>query len=49
MRKAGFTIIAGLIIFQTGAMAQIYVKNPGNVGIGTNAPDDKLHVMGNFD
>lgn len=48
MKNAGFTIIAGLLLFQTAAKAQIYVKNPGNVGIGTNAPADKLHVMGNL-
>jgi hypothetical protein len=43
-----FTIIAGVLLFQTAAMAQIYVKNPGNVGIGTATPADKLHVMGNL-
>lgn len=48
MRKARFIIVAGLFLFQTGAMAQIYVKNPGNVGIGTNTPADKLHVVGNL-
>jgi len=48
MKKAKCTLIAGLFLFQTGAMAQVYVKNTGNVGIGTNSPDDKLHVNGNL-
>jgi hypothetical protein len=44
MLKARFSIIAGLLFFQTGAMAQIYVKNPGNVGVGVSTPNAKLQV-----
>jgi hypothetical protein len=46
MFKAGLTIIIGALVFQTGALAQIYVKNPGNVGIGVANPDFKLQVSG---
>lgn len=36
------------ILFSTdsGASAQVYLKNGGNVGIGTTAPDQKLSVNG---
>ncbi len=34
MIKAGITTMIGSIVFQTGALAQLHVKNPGNVGIG---------------
>ena len=46
MFKAGLTTIIGALIFQTGALAQIYVKNPGNVGIGISTPSSLLHVNG---
>jgi hypothetical protein len=46
MFKAGLTTIIGALVFQTGALAQIYVKNPGNVGIGVTNPDFKLQVNG---
>jgi hypothetical protein len=46
MFKAGLTTIIGALVFQTGALAQIYVKNPGNVGIGVTNPDFKLQVSG---
>ena len=41
MIKPKLTLIAGVIMFQTGAMAQIYVKNPGNVGVGVSQPTAK--------
>jgi hypothetical protein len=46
MFKAGLTTIIGALVFQTGALAQIYVKNPGDVGIGITTPATKLHVNG---
>lgn len=46
MLKTGLTAIIGVIIFHTGAMAQLVVKNPGNVGIGTSTPATKLDVNG---
>jgi len=38
----------GNILFSTnsGASAQMYLKNGGNVGIGTTSPTAKLHVAG---
>jgi hypothetical protein len=45
MKKTKFTIIAGFLLFQTGAMAQIYVKNTGNVGVGVSTPTAKLQVV----
>jgi hypothetical protein len=46
MFKAGLTAIIGTLVFQTGALAQLYVKAPGNVGIGIATPDFKLQVNG---
>jgi hypothetical protein len=46
MFKAGLTTIIGALVFQTVALSQIYVKNPGNVGIGVSNPDFKLQVSG---
>jgi hypothetical protein len=46
MFKASLTTIIVALVLQSGAMAQIYVKNPGNVGIGFSAPAIKLHVNG---
>jgi hypothetical protein len=48
MFKAGLTTIIGALVFQTGALAQIYVKNPGDVGIGISTPSTKLHVNGDI-
>lgn len=45
LKNVAITII-GTLVLQTGLMAQIYVKNPGNVGIGTSTPGEKLHVIG---
>ena len=44
MLKTGLTAIMGVIILQTGAMAQVYVKNTGNVGIGVTNPTAKLEL-----
>lgn len=44
MFKAGFASIISAIILQTGAMAQVYVKNTGNVGIGVQNPSAKLEL-----
>jgi hypothetical protein len=44
MFKAGLASVIGAFIFQTGAMAQIYVKNTGNVGIGVTNPSAKLEL-----
>ena len=46
MFKAGITTLFSALVLQTGAFAQIYVKNPGNVGIGMQNPDRKLQVDG---
>jgi hypothetical protein len=46
MLKAGLSIIISALVFQTGTLAQIHVKSPGNVGIGISTPTDKLHVNG---
>ncbi|THU40049.1 hypothetical protein FAM09_09195 [Niastella caeni] len=46
MFKTSLTAIFGVIVLQTGAMAQVYVKNTGNVGIGTQTPATKLDVNG---
>ncbi len=45
-KPAVITLIA--VFLTTGIFAQIYVKNPGNVGVGINLPADKLHVNGNL-
>ena len=44
MIKSKFTIIAGVLLFQTAAMAQVYVKNTGFVGIGVAQPTAKLEL-----
>jgi hypothetical protein len=46
MIKAGITTMLSALVLQTGVFAQIYVKNPGNVGIGMQNPDRKLQVDG---
>lgn len=46
MIKAGITTILSALVLQTGVFAQIYVKSPGNVGIGMQNPDRKLQVDG---
>jgi hypothetical protein len=46
MFKAGLTTILGALVLQTGALAQIHVKNPGNVGIGNTTPTTKLDISG---
>lgn len=46
MFKARSITIIGALAIQAGAMAQIHVKAPGDVGIGTNTPSIKLHVNG---
>jgi hypothetical protein len=45
MIRSKFTIIAGMLLFQTGVMAQLYVKNLGNVGIGVSTPTAKLQIV----
>ncbi len=44
LRTTLFTIV-GVIVLQCEIQAQIHVKSNG-VGIGTNAPTEKLHVAG---
>ena len=44
MFKAGLASIVGAFILQTGAMAQVYVKNTGNTGIGVTNPSAKLEI-----
>jgi hypothetical protein len=46
MFKAGITTLFSALVLQTGVFAQIYVKSPGNVGIGMQNPDRKLQVDG---
>ena len=45
MLKTIVATLIGAVVFQTGVLAQIYVKSTG-VGIGTQAPAEKLHVAG---
>ena len=45
MFKTGLTALIGVIILQTGALAQVYVKNTGNVGIGITNPTAKLELL----
>jgi hypothetical protein len=45
MFKPKLTTIIAALCFQTGAFAQIYVKNPGNVGIGVQQPTAKLQIF----
>lgn len=45
MLKTTLFTIVGVIAFQCEILAQIHVKSAG-VGIGTNAPTEKLHVAG---
>jgi hypothetical protein len=47
MFKTGLTALIGVIIFQTGAFAQVYVKNTGFVGIGVQNPTAKLELPNN--
>lgn len=47
MFKSGLSAIIVAVIFQTGAMAQVYVKNTGNVGIGVTEPSAKLELPNN--
>ena len=35
------------IQFQTAGSTKLYIKNDGNIGIGTTSPDEKLVVQGN--
>ena len=35
-----------LVLSNSDALAQLYVKNPGNVGVGTSTPASKFHVSG---
>ena len=44
MKKIGFLISA--MIFSQVVFGQINVISNGNVGIGTNNPQNKLHVNG---
>ncbi len=44
MLKTGLIAIMGVIILKTGAIAQVYVKNTGNVGIGVANPNAKLEL-----
>jgi len=46
MFKTVATTLISALVFHAGAMAQIYVKQSGNVGIGINTPTEKLHVAG---
>jgi hypothetical protein len=45
MFKIALLTIAGALVAQTQALAQIYVKSTG-VGIGTSTPATKFHVIG---
>jgi hypothetical protein len=44
MLKTGLTALIGVFILSTGAEAQVYVKNTGNVGIGVTNPTAKLEL-----
>jgi len=44
MFKSGLSAFIVAILFQTGAMSQVYVKNTGNVGIGVTNPSAKLEL-----
>lgn len=44
MFKTGLAAIVGTFILQTGATAQVYVKNTGNTGIGVQNPSAKLEI-----
>ena len=39
---------AGTIVFKTGGAVRSVVHSGGNVGIGTTAPDEKLHIAGGY-
>ena len=38
---------SGSLYFRAGTTTQVTFRNDGNVGIGTTAPSEKLHVAGN--
>lgn len=46
MIKAGIITMLSALVLHTSVFAQIYVKSPGNVGIGMQNPDRKLQVDG---
>ncbi|WP_205510094.1 hypothetical protein [Longitalea arenae] len=46
MCKTCLATIVGAVLLHIGALAQLYVKSPGNVGIGIQTPSTKLHVNG---
>ena len=39
-------LTAALLVFHLALNAQISVKNTGNIGIGTSAPTQKIHIAG---
>jgi hypothetical protein len=38
----------GFFLFNTGGATKMMISNAGNVGIGTQSPGQKLHVVGNI-
>lgn len=47
MKRMTFSLILFIIFIANASIAQIKVTNGGNVGIGTNNPQQKLHINGN--